>query len=325
MPPRTRAFPTTPVGQLHRRRKLKESVSEGASGSFFFRVMSEGASRASSSHISRAEKQTLMYILLAYELHVTRARWPLAHPVPRLPLDVAALEVLRQGLLRRDAQLPAGPAVAHLRPAMGATANRRGGALPPPGALRGAAGRRRRGVRNAARLGVLRRGDGGRRGRERAKAELAEEIAADAAFLSSQGRRLLLLVGIHRLAPQLAPAEREERLRSLEAQGGYASLDRQKVYFFGIIDVLERYALRWQVQHAAFHGGLLRAAQGRRRRGHLGDAAALEHAERFETFVLHEVLQVLALAAADSRAAAASARAASRAASGGATAAAAAG
>ena len=87
------------------------------------------------------------------------------------------------------------------------------------------------------------------------QAELAETIAADAAFLSASG--LLdysLLVGIHRL-PQLPAAEREARLAALEAQGGHASLDRQKVYFFGIIDVLERYTLRWQAQHTVLTAG----------------------------------------------------------------------
>ena len=64
---------------------------------------------------------------------------------------------------------------------------------------------------------------------EAAKAALAETVAADAAFLSAAG--LLdysLLVGIHRLPP-LPAAEREARLAALEAQGGHASLDRQKV------------------------------------------------------------------------------------------------
>ena len=36
---------------------------------------------------------------------------------------------------------------------------------------------------------------------------------------------------------------------------GYVSLDRQKVYFFGIIDVLERYSLRWRLQHACLTAG----------------------------------------------------------------------
>ena len=30
--------------------------------------------------------------------------------------------------------------------------------------------------------------------------------------------------------------------------GGFVSLERQKVYFFGIIDVLERYNVRWRLQ-----------------------------------------------------------------------------
>ena len=107
-----------------------------------------------------------------------------------------------------------------------------------------------------------------------AKAELAETLQADAAFLAEQG--LLdysLLVGIHRLPPSMPPAQREARVEAL-AQGGYVSRDRQKVYFFGIIDVLETYSLRWQAQRAQPpHRRLLRALPRRRRRRHLSDDA----------------------------------------------------
>ena len=125
-----------------------------------------------------------------------------------------------------------------------------------------------------------------------AKAELAETVAADAAFLGSQG--LLdysLLVGIHRLAPALTAAQREARLAVLEAQGGYASLDRQKVYFFGIIDVLERYTLRWQAQHTVLTTGYHLLCRADAARG-ISAMPPSDYAERFETFVLHEVLQL---------------------------------
>ena len=61
------------------RRKLRESVSEGASGSFFFRVMQQdghagAVSRFIVKQISCAEKQTLMAILPVYARHVAARR-----------------------------------------------------------------------------------------------------------------------------------------------------------------------------------------------------------------------------------------------------------
>jgi len=61
------------------RRKLKESVSEGASGSFFFRVVQQdghggAVSRFIVKQITRAEKQTLMAMLPAYARHVAARR-----------------------------------------------------------------------------------------------------------------------------------------------------------------------------------------------------------------------------------------------------------
>jgi len=49
-----------------------------------------------------------------------------------------------------------------------------------------------------------------------------------------------LLVAIHRLEGALHEPERDARLASLVAQGGYVSVDRKRVFFFGIIDILER-------------------------------------------------------------------------------------
>lgn len=40
-----------------------------------------------------------------------------------------------------------------------------------------------------------------------------------------------LLVGIHRLPAELSAPQREDRLHQLKTQGGYVSLDRQKVGF----------------------------------------------------------------------------------------------
>jgi len=128
------------------RRKLRESVSEGASGSFFFRVVQQdghggAVSRFIVKQISRAEKQTLMAILPAYARHVAARRgrsliqylgchsvslrWQCSDKVCLAVVHVwVQVQVLVQvrmqmciclpGLLRRDAQLPTRASVAHL-------------------------------------------------------------------------------------------------------------------------------------------------------------------------------------------------------------------
>jgi len=124
------------------------------------------------------------------------------------------------------------------------------------------------------------------------RAALAEMISADAAFLGEQG--LLdysLLVGIHRLPPELTPEQREARLHTLRLQGGYPSVDRRKVYFFGIIDVHERFSLRWKVQRALLSVGyhlLLRAPDA----AGMSALPPVEYADRFRTFAMYEVLQL---------------------------------
>ena len=100
-----------------------------------------------------------------------------------------------------------------------------------------------------------------------------------------------LLVGIHRLPPHLSQSERDARIAQLEQHGGFVSLERQKVYFFGIIDVLERYNLRWQIQRLVLTFGyhvLCRAPAA------LGISALTppDYAERFRTFALVEALQL---------------------------------
>merc|ERR1719162_537893 len=117
------------------------------------------------------------------------------------------------------------------------------------------------------------------------KAALADTIAADAAFLSAQG--LLdysLLVGIHRLPRDLSPEQRESHVRDLRASGGFVSLDRQKIYFFGIIDVLERYSLRWRMQHACLTAGYWLTLKGVKADG-ISAMPPHEYADRFKTFV----------------------------------------
>jgi len=123
------------------------------------------------------------------------------------------------------------------------------------------------------------------------KAEIAEVLVADAHFLRSQG--LLdysLLVGIHRL-PEGRPGDREARLATLKANGGFVSVDRSKVYFFGIIDVLERFSLRWRAQRALLTAGYHCLLRGRDADG-ISALPPAEYAARFYTFVVREVLQL---------------------------------
>ena len=100
-----------------------------------------------------------------------------------------------------------------------------------------------------------------------------------------------LLVGIHRLPRELSQAERQRRLQLLQEHGGCVSRDRQKVYFFGIIDVLERYNLRWRLQRLVLTVGyhlLLRTPDA------LGISALTppDYAARFATFAVIEALQL---------------------------------
>jgi hypothetical protein len=64
-----------------------------------------------------------------------------------------------------------------------------------------------------------------------------------------------------------------------------------QVYFFGIIDVLERYTLRWQAQHTVLTTGYHLLCRADAARG-ISAMPPSDYAERFETFVLHEVLQL---------------------------------
>lgn len=117
------------------------------------------------------------------------------------------------------------------------------------------------------------------------KAALAEMVAADAAFLAEQGALdYSLLVGIHRVDGSGG------RLAALLEQGGVASTDRQCVYFFGIIDVLERHSLRWKAQRLLLSLGyraLLRPADA----DGISALPPAEYADRFCTFIASEVLR----------------------------------
>lgn len=277
------------------RQRLKESVSEGASGSFFYRVMSNEGSGVSSRFIIKQitwqEKNTLMAFLPAYRDYVLRRggrsliqyfgchsmslRWRFSGRV--------YFVVMRNFLpvrqwLTFDIK--------------GATANRRAlaadllhqihaGEDPRGGAAWGT-------LRDWEWMDIAMVCDIS----DADKAALSEMIAADAAFLSAQG--LLdysLLVGIHRVPPQASQSEHDARLRELRSAGGYISVDRQRVYFFGIIDVLEHFSLRWRAQRAVLNAAYCLACKCAAAEG-ISAMPPHDYADRFRTFVTREVLQI---------------------------------
>ena len=311
-----RAFPDdlTTLGDTWRQR-LKESVSEGKSGSFFYRVLpSSGtdAERPAScfivKQISRREKQSLMALLPAYEEHVAQRegnsfiqylgchsmtlRWAFSGKVyfvvmanfvpvrPWLAFDLKGATANRRTLAARSLHRLAGADVDEVS----------GGGT--PGAAGSAPSRR---VKKQAAYGTLKDWEWMDIAmavdvNESDRLHIAETIVGDSKFLASQG--LLdysLLVGIIRLPAHLNQAQSEARLEQLRAAGGYISLERQKAYFFGIIDVLEFYNLRWRMQRlvlVALYHLICKGADA------LGISALDPHdyAERFRTFMLYEVL-----------------------------------
>ena len=121
-------------------------------------------------------------------------------------------------------------------------------------------------------------------------------VCADCDFLQRQN--LLdysLLLGIYRPPDRtMDPASKEALLQDLarRCRGcAFVSHDRQKVYFFGIIDVLEKFTLRWRVQRV-----VLRLLYGLAMRwGYADGISAMPpplYADRFRTFMAHEVLHV---------------------------------
>jgi len=69
------------------------------------------------------------------------------------------------------------------------------------------------------------------------------------------------------------------------------SLDRQKVYFFGLIDVLEKFTIRWRVQRAVLRLSYAISMRWSASDGISAMPPAL-YADRFRTFMAHEVLQM---------------------------------
>ena len=120
-------------------------------------------------------------------------------------------------------------------------------------------------------------------------------VCGDSEFLHRQ--HLLdysFLVGIYRPPATLSVQQKQALLKQLSAQchgTGVVSRDRQKVYFFGIIDVLEKFTIRWRVQRA-----ILRLLYALSMRWFYSDGISAMppalYADRFRTFVAYEVLQM---------------------------------
>jgi len=276
------------------RQRLKESVSEGASGSFFYRVLSgQGApiqSRFIIKQITIKEKHTLMAFLPAYRDHVTRRSG--RSLIQYFGCHSMSLWWKFSGKVYFVVMRNFCPIRQWLTfDLKGATANRR--ALAATELHQIHAGEDPRG---GAAWGTLRDWEWMDIAMvcdisDEDKASLAETIARDVEFLSSQG--LLdysLLVGIHRLPPQ-DPSQREKRLQDLAAAGGYISRDRQRVYFFGIIDVLEKYNMGWWTQNAVLSTAYCLACKCAASDG-ISALPPRDYADRFRTFVIQEVLQL---------------------------------
>lgn len=272
--------------------RLKESVSEGASGSFFYRVVSRRqgesvASRFIVKQITREEYMQLMEILPAYAEYVKERKgksliqYFSCHSIPlRWRYSGAVYFVVMRNFL------PVAPwLVFDLK---GATANRRG--------------------IKKANLHLKSEGSENKYGTLRDwewmdvamsidvspddRAQLASMIAADAAFLGSQGQLdYSLLVGIHRLSRDISSAEREALIPELTAAGGYLSTDRRKVYFFGVIDALERFKLGWQCQYSVLTCAYYMACKGNKADG-ISALRPRDYADRFVTFMNSEVLHI---------------------------------
>jgi len=273
--------------------KLREAVSEGASGSFFYRVVSKRPDEVVTSQfivkqITKPEHRTLMRILPSYAEHIASRKgrsfiqYFSCHSMPlRWRHSGQVYFVVMRNFLPVSSWL-----VFDLK---GATANRR--------ALAAKSLHQQTGRRGGSAYGTLRDWEW----MDTAmsvdvsaddKAVLAETISADAEFLSLQG--LLdysLLLGLHRVSSKLTPGEREARISALVAAGGYVSLDRRKVYFFGIIDVLERYNLPWKAQRAALICSYALTCKWDKVDG-ISAMRPRDYADRFRTFIEHEVLHV---------------------------------
>lgn len=285
------AFETSSSNHPEWSRQFFESVTEGASGSFFYwvRLAESAGSGYIVKQITKREKDVLMGILPAYKEHVQvrggasllqylschslRLRWRWAGKVyfvvmrnffpvrPQLSFDLKGATANRRALSTWQLHQVASVASKYntLRDwewmDIGMTTD-----LEPV---------------DAARLWAV--------------------ISADTELL--QRKQLLdysLLVGIYRPPANLGSAQKRAQLIDVVRQCAGTALisrDRQKVYLFGIIDVLEKFNLRWRLQRWA-----LRLLYGLAMRWTDSDGISAMppplYADRFRTFVSHEVLHL---------------------------------
>ena len=301
-PARTRARPhvLTPVRDALRRelaegadsaRRLSESVSEGASGSFFYWVKHPDGSDTGYivKQITMAEKNTLMRLLPAYKAHVQSRSG--ASLLQYLSCHSMQLRWQWSGKVYFVVMRNFFP----VRPQLsfdikGATANRRAlqtWELHQTNTVAGLYGT----LRDWEWMDIGMTTDLEAHDAQR----IWSMVCADCDLLQQQ--QVLdysLLIGIYRPPASLLPQQKQALLQQLAQQCrgcGVVSRDRQKVYFFGIIDVLEKFTLRWRVQRA-----VLRLLYGLAMRSGSSDGISAMppalYADRFRTFVAHEVLHM---------------------------------
>ena len=272
-------------------RLLRESVSEGASGSFFYWVKNQDGSDTGYivKQITKKEKDTLMSILPAYKAHVqARAGSSLLHYLSCHSMQLRWQWSGKVYFVVMRNFFPIRPQLSF--DLKGATANRR--------ALKTWELHQTNTV--AGKYATLRDWEWMDIGMttdldDREKARIWLTVCADCDFLHRQ--HLLdysLLLGIYRPPPTLAPKQKQQRLQQLAQQcrgTGVVSRDRQKIYFFGIIDVLEKFTIRWRVQRAVLRLLYCLAMRWAQSDGISAMPPAL-YADRFRTFVAHEVLQM---------------------------------
>jgi len=272
-------------------RLLRESVSEGASGSFFYWVKHPDGRDTGYivKQVTHREKDVLMSILPAYKEHVQRRNG--ASLLQYLSCHSMRLRWQWAGKVYFVVMRNFFP----IRPQLcfdlkGATANRR--ALK---AWQLHQSNTVAGMYDTLRdwewmdIGMTTDMDSSDR------AVLWETLSADTELLVRQNiLDYSLLIGIYRPPATLIPQQKREQMRELVRQccgTAYVSRDRQKVYFFGLIDVLEKFSLRWRVQRM-----VLRLLYALAMRWSDSDGISAMppplYADRFQTFVAHEVLHM---------------------------------
>jgi len=272
-------------------RLLRESVSEGASGSFFYWVKHPDGRDTGYivKQITHREKDVLMSILPAYKQHVQRRNG--ASLLQYLSCHSMRLRWQWAGKVYFVVMRNFFP----IRPQLcfdlkGATANRR--AL---NAWQLHQSNTVAGMYDTLRdwewmdIGMTTDMD------PTDRAVLWDTLSADTELLVRQNiLDYSLLLGIYRPPATLIPQQKRAQMRELVRQccgTAFVSRDRQKVYFFGLIDVLEKFSLRWRLQRMVLR--LLYAIAMR-----WSDSDGISamppplYADRFQTFVAHEVLHM---------------------------------